>query len=114
MFRARSPLDKRLSNACMDAITKHVNELFDRTPTLADAIAQLPFNGEPSFAGWDDGFNLRYTVFQALCQREAFRKQRPYWALVQQLELPLAPLACGALIESPDHRHQLLGHFGRR
>jgi hypothetical protein len=33
--------------------------------------------------------------------------------LVQQLELPLAPLACAALIESSDHRHQLLGHFGR-
>jgi hypothetical protein len=67
MFCARSPFDKRLSNACMKAITKHVNELFDRAPTLADAIAQLPFNGEPCFAGWDDGLNLRYTVYQALC-----------------------------------------------
>jgi hypothetical protein len=110
MFRARSPFDKRLSNACMDAITHHINDLFDNSPTIADAIAQLPFNQEPCFDGWYDGVGLRFVVFRALCQREVFHRQRPLE--VYPLELPLAPLACADLVDSPDHWHQLVGFFG--
>jgi hypothetical protein len=113
MFRARSPFDKKLGSACMGAINAYINDLFDSAPSRAAAIARLPFNGEPWFVDYRDEFDLRYIIFHALCQREAFRRQRPPWALVQQLELPLAPLACTALVESPDHRHQLLGYFGR-
>jgi hypothetical protein len=104
--------DKRLTKACMDAITNHVETLFDTAPTVADAIAQLPFNGEPCFSGWRDCGGLRYTVFHALCQREVFRQQRTLEVLERHLELPLAPLACAALVESPDHWHQLVGLFG--
>jgi hypothetical protein len=46
-----------------------------------------------------------------LCQREVFRQQRPLWA--RQLELPLAPVATAVLVGSSDHRHQLVGLFGR-
>jgi hypothetical protein len=109
-LRAPAIFDKRLSKACMDAITNHIETLFDTAPTVADAIAQLPFNQEPCFVGQRDGIALRFTVFHALCQREAFRQQRPFE--VYPLELPLAPLACAALVESPDHWHQLVGLFG--
>jgi hypothetical protein len=50
--------------------------------------------------------------FFALCQREAFRQQRPLEVLERQLQLPLAPLARAALMESPDHWQQLVGLFG--
>jgi hypothetical protein len=117
MLRARlptmKPFDNRLSDACMDELTKHIDNLFDTAPTVADAIAQLPFNQEPCFEGLEDrydGIVLRFMVFQALCQREVFRQQRPLE--VHHLELPLAPRACAALVESPDHWQQLVGLFG--
>jgi hypothetical protein len=103
---------KQLRKACVDAITHHIDHLFDTAPTVADAIAQLPFNQEPCFTGWRDCVALRYTVFHALCQREVFRQQRPLEVLELGLELPLAPLACAALVESPDHWQQLVGLFG--
>src|SRR5262249_3953546 len=111
VFRARSMFDK-LSDACMDAIKNYIDTLFDTAPTIADAIAQLPFNHEPCFADQCDGIFLRFKVFQALCQREAFHRPRPLEVLERQLEPPLAPLACAALVESPDHWQQLVGLFG--
>jgi hypothetical protein len=103
---------KELSKACVKAITNYVETLFDTAPTTADAIARLPFNQENCFRGWRDCDGLRYTVFHALCQREVFHRQRPLEVLERQLELPLAPRACAALVESPDHWRQLVGLFG--
>jgi hypothetical protein len=102
-----------LSDACMDEVTKYIDRVFDKSPTVADAIAQLPFNQEPCFEDLEarfEGTMLRFMAFQALCQREAFRQQRPLAA--HHLELPLAPLACAALVESRDHWCQLVGLFG--
>jgi hypothetical protein len=86
-------MDRLLTKACTVAITKYIDDIFDSAPNVADAIAQLPFNQEPCFAGWRDCAALRFTLFFALCHREAFRQKRPLEVLERKLELPLAPLA---------------------
>jgi hypothetical protein len=103
--------DKRLRKTCMNEVKKYIDHVFDKSLTVADAIAELPFNQELCFAGWRD-CDARYTVFHALCQREIFRQERPLEVLELRLELPLAPLACAALVDSPDHWRQLVGLFG--